>query len=118
MPIGKGSSSTPGAAGARAVYMELRLRSAAAAASWLAQCRRAAVETAPPAGQAGSSGSSGFKPRMAADDRADRCPVRTGTGADSRGALASRSKLYSAGGLPLWAAAVALDGRVRDASLP
>jgi len=55
---------------------------------------------------------------MAADDRADRCPVRTGTGADSRGALASRSKLYSAGGLPLWAAAVALDGRVRDASLP
>ena len=58
------------------------------------------------------------RPRMAADDRADRCPVRTGTGADSRGALASRSKLYSAGGLPLWAAAVALDGRVRDASLP
>ena len=57
-------------------------------------------------------------PRMAADDRADRCPVRTGTGADSRGALASRSKLYNAGGLPLWAAAVALDGRVRDASLP
>ena len=43
--------------------MELRLRSAAAAASWLAQCRRAAVETAPPAGQAGSSGSSGFEPR-------------------------------------------------------
>ena len=63
IPIGKGSSSTPGAAGARAVYMELRLRSAAAAASWLAQCRRAAVETAPPAGQAGSSGSSGFEPR-------------------------------------------------------
>ena len=58
------------------------------------------------------------RPRMATDDRADRCPVRTGTGADSRGALASRSKLYSAGGLPLWAAAVALDGRVRDASLP
>ena len=58
------------------------------------------------------------RPRMAADDRADRCPVRTGTGADSRGALASCSKLYSAGGLPLWAAAVALDGRVRDASLP
>ena len=43
--------------------MELRLRSAAAAASWLAQCRRAAVETAPPAGQAGSSGSSGLEPR-------------------------------------------------------
>ena len=63
IPIGKVSSSTPGAAGARALYMELRLRSAAAAASWLAQCRRAAVETAPPAGQAGSSGSSGFEPR-------------------------------------------------------
>ena len=43
--------------------MELRLRSAAAAAIWLAQCRRAAVGTAPPAGQAGSSGSSGFEPR-------------------------------------------------------
>ena len=43
--------------------MELRLRSAAAAASWLAQCRRAAVETAQPGGQAGSSGSSGFEPR-------------------------------------------------------
>ena len=45
--------------------MELRLRSAAAAAIWLAQCRRAAVETAPPAGQAGSRGSSGFEPRAA-----------------------------------------------------
>ena len=62
--------------------MELRLRSAAAAAIWLAQCRRAAVGTAPPAGQAGSSGSSGFEPRAGRWAGLPRCALERRLAAD------------------------------------